>query len=221
MRFKNFIVVLILGVTCLGRAQTGDLQLWLNAGTRKLINNKTNVTINLGTRIAENISWRNYQFVQVGLQRKVLPSLAFGLACRLFQAEEFAYSRYKLRLMADLMVKKKWEEITFSFRSRFQLDKSLINNYESALLPIYKWRNRIELTFRKGKRFQPDFSSEIWYDFRPRLNSFNNLRLRTGITYQQDKHHAYSAGFIYDHPMNRIDTYTTAYIINCSYLVTF
>ncbi len=221
MNTKKSILVLFLIFVFVVNGQTSDRQLWLNAGIRKLINNKTRLNINFGTRFAENLTWRNYQFAQVGIQRKLVPKLSVAFSGRIYQSEELEYAKYKFRLMADLILKQKWNFLSVNYRSRYQFDRSLIYNYESALVPIHKWRNRIELTLSNSDRFTPDASVEVWYDFRSKYGTFNNLRLRSGLTYTLDKHHTYAIAFIYDKPLQRLNLYTNAYIINCSYRLTF
>jgi Protein of unknown function (DUF2490) len=204
-----------------GYAQVKDANLWLNLGVKKLVNNTTIVSLSIGTRIANNMTWRNYQFVQLGINKKISPWLSVALSARVYQQTLLEYTRSKYRLMADVILKKKWGNIGISNRLRFQYDKSLIYNYESALLATSKFRDKVEFNFRKGSKLQPNVSAELWFDLRPIYKTFNNLRLKTGFDYQYDKHHCFSLSAIYDKPINQIDTYTVSYILGGSYLYTF
>jgi Protein of unknown function (DUF2490) len=205
----------------LSHAQVRDANLWLNLGVKKLVSNTTHVSFSMGTRIANNITARNYQFLQLGLNKKIFPWLSVAVSARVYQQTLLEYTRSKYRLMADIIVKQKIGDIGISNRLRFQHDKSLIYNYESALLPTNKLRDKIEFAFRKGKKLQPSVSGELWFDLRPVYRTFNNLRLKTGFDYQHDKHHCFSFSVLYDRPINQIDVYTISYILGGSYLYTF
>jgi hypothetical protein len=205
----------------LSYAQLKDANLWLNLGAKKLVNNTTSVSINIGTRLVNNMSWRNYQFFQLGCNKKILPWLSVAAGVRLYQQTLQTYTRSKYRLVAEFIVKKKIGNIRISNRLRFQHDKSLIYNYESALLSTNKLRNRVEIGFRKGRKLQPYISGELWYDFRPVYRTFNNLRLRAGFDYQYNKRHCVSLSALYDRPINQVSSYSISYILGCSYLYTF
>jgi Protein of unknown function (DUF2490) len=204
-----------------GYAQIKDANLWLNLGVKKLVNNTTSVSFNLGTRLASNMTWRNYQFLQLGINKKILPWISFAVAARVYQQTLPEYTRTKYRLMADVLLRKKFGKIVMNNRLRFQHDKSILYNYESALLSANKLRDKVELVFRKGKKWQPNISAELWFDFRSVYRTFNNLRLKTGFDYQLDKHHRFSLSALYDRPFNQNDDYTISYILNGGYLYTF
>jgi Protein of unknown function (DUF2490) len=212
-------VFFFIGLSC--NAQEEDANLWLTLGARKLIDNKSSVTFNLGTRLANNMQWRNYQFAQLTYGRKIRSWLSVAAGARIYQQTLPAYTRNKYRLLAELTVKKKLGTVSVSNRLRYQYDKSLIYNYELALLPAHKLRDKIELTFRKGKKLQPSLSGEVWYDFRAKYQTFNNFRLKAGADYQYNKHQGFSVNLLYDQPFNQIDVYTVSYIISCGYLYTF
>jgi hypothetical protein len=216
---KIGLIFFFTGLTC--KAQEEDLNLWLSLGARKLINNRSNISFNLGTRLASNIQWSNYQFAQLTYGRKIRPWLSVAVGARIYQQTLAAYIRNKYRLLAELTLKKKWGSVGISNRLRYQFDKSLIYNYELALIPSNKLRDKIELTFRKGKKLQPNLSGEVWYDFRPQYRTFNNFRIKTGADYQYNKHQGFSAHLLYDQPFNQTDIYTVSYIISCGYLYTF
>jgi Protein of unknown function (DUF2490) len=216
---KILLTYLFAAQLCYGQME--DANMWLNLGTKKLVNNTTSVSLNIGTRMANNMTWRNYQFLQLGFNKKILPWLSIAASARIYQQSLLEYTRSKYRLMADVILKKKWRNIGLSNRFRFQYDKSLIYNYESALLATNKFRDKVEFSFRKGKKIQPNVSAELWFDLRPVYKTFNNLRLKTGFDYQYNKHHCFSLSALYDRPFNQIDTYTIAYILGGSYLYTF
>jgi hypothetical protein len=208
-------------VAQLSNAQVKDANLWLNLGVKKLVNNTSSVSLNIGTRVANNMTWRNYQFLQLGFNKKILPWLSIATAARVYQQNLPEYTRSKYRLMVDIVIKKKLGNISINNRLRIQHDKSLIYNYPSALLPTNKLRDKVEFVFRKGKKLQPSISGEVWFDFRPVYKTFNNLRLKTGFDYEYNKNHCFSLSALYDRPINQIDTYTISYILGCSYLYTF
>jgi|GEM_PF-2891397 len=102
------------------------------------------------------------------------------------------FNRYQLALQAS----KKWNDIKFSWRSRFEYRKAIDRDSD-----VSRWRNRLTA----GYKIKPiDISAkafiEYWYEFDEPLNDFskyriggslskeiiNNLDLKLGYNYNSD-----------------------------------
>jgi hypothetical protein len=214
----GYILLLLFSLkTSIKAQEIDDAQLWLNTTIEKRLPKKQKLQLSFATRFANNISWRNYQLIQINYQKQFLPGFKYALGLRVYQQEQLDYTRSKVRLMAELSYVKKIKGFDLSNRLRYQWDRSLIYNYETALIPAHKWRYRLELSYRKLKPFEPFVSGEIWYDLRSQYRKLNNFRTRLGINYKLDKRNAFTIAGIYDKPFNRLNGITNAYILQCSY----
>ena len=167
-------------------SQVQDANLWLNVSVEKKIIPTLSVSINQEFRMNENITELGTFFTDVGLNYKINKYLRVSAGYR-FSNKRRLDDSYSLRhrYYFDLMVRKKFNPVTLSFRTRFQSQYTDVLSSEDGKIPEYYSRNKLTLKIDAGKNIQPYVYAELFSPLKRPFDIFmDNMRYCVGVEYE-------------------------------------
>ncbi|NQU86825.1 MAG: DUF2490 domain-containing protein, partial [Mariniphaga sp.] len=187
-----------------GKAQEKDFGFWAGFELQKEINKRFDFEVELGHRLAENLTQRDESFLGAGLAYSK-KQFATGISYR-FTNENSVKRSYELahRFVWQARYKPEINRFAIDFRIRVQAQYSSINSSENGHLPVSFLRNRIKLSYNiKGIPLEPSISYELF----SRINNYKTKglerqRVKLGFNYKIFKNNEIGVSLIWHETFN-------------------
>jgi hypothetical protein len=203
---KLFIATLLLyfaSISLISAQNNEDAGMWNTISIEKKFKNKVSVFVKEEFRLKENFGRLNLFYTDVGIGYHPYNFLKVEIAYRTIEKyliDDFFSIRH--RLMLDITLKKKINNVTLSYRHRLQAEVRNVNSSEKGAVPEWYSRNKLTLKYDLHKKYSPYLSCELRYQISdPR-----------SIESDQTWHRArYALGF--DYELNKRSTFGIYYLI--------
>jgi len=219
--FLNTVFVffgLLIGLNSYSQVQ--DASLWMNVSIEKKIIPTLSVSINQEFRMNENISELGTFFTDVGLNYKINKFLKFSASYRFINKRRLddSYS-IRHRYYFDLVVRKKFNPVTLSFRTRFQSQYADVFSSEDGKIPDYYSRNKLTLKVDAGNNIQPYVYAELFSPLKRPYNVFiDNTRYCLGVEYSINRMNTIDVFYMFQKECN-VKNPETAHVIGVGYYI--
>ena len=178
-----------------------DAALWTTVNAEKKISKRFSVQLTEEFRLRDNMQRLNLFYTDLGLNWKGSDWFRGTLSYRwINKYMQEGYFSYRHRLSLDLVFRKKAGNYALSYRQRLQAEVRDVGKSSSGSLPEWYSRNRVEVKYNTGRRWQPYASAEFRYQIsNPRKKEsdayWHRNRYCLGLQYDLDKHS--TIGFYY------------------------
>ena len=208
---KKFVLFLLITIGYsmnLFSQATNDAGLWATVNIEKKLKKKFGVFITEEYRRKENFTRTNLFYTDLGVFVKPLDFLKVSLAYRPIEKymDDNTFS-YRHRLMLDISVKKKWGNLTASFRERIQAEVRNIYSSEIGSIPEWYSRNKFELKYDLDKPVTPYVATEFRYQINnPRAVESNKMwhrgRYVLGLDYKYNNRNSFGLYYLIQQEFN-------------------
>lgn len=201
---------------------TNDAGLWATFNIEKKLNKKFGLFLTEEYRRKENFTRTNLFYTDLGVFVKPLDFLKVSLAYRPIQKymDDNTFS-YRHRLMLDISVKKKFGNLTASFRERIQAEVRNVYSSEIGSVPEWYSRNKFELKYDLDKPVTPYVAVELRYQFNnPRAVESNKIWHRSryvfGLDYKYNTKNSFGLYYLIQQEYN-VSAPQNLYIVGIEY----
>ncbi len=180
-------------------SQVQDANLWLNVSVEKKIIPTLSVSINQEFRLNENITELGTFFTDIGLNYKINKYLRVSASYRFINKRRLddSYS-IRHRYYFDLVVRKKFNPVTLSFRTRFQSQYNDVLSSEDGKIPEYYSRNKLTVKVDAGNHLSPYVYAELFSPLKRPFDIFmDNMRYCVGVEYEINRMNTLDVFYIF------------------------
>lgn len=199
-----------------------DAGSWNTFNLEKNITQKVAFLFTEELRFKENFSRLNLFYTNLGIEYKVFKNFKAALVYRWIDKfqDDNTFS-YRHRLMLDLTFKRKFGNLSASYRNRTQVEERDIYSSENGKTPEWYSRNKVGIKYDPGKRYIPFASVEFRYQlYDPRNvesdNTWHRTRYVVGIEYKIDNKNTFSGYYLIQQEYNVVSP-QDQYIVGLEY----
>jgi|ERR1035437_2850666 hypothetical protein len=202
-----------------------DAGMWNTFSLEYELNSRLSAVLDEEFRLKENFSEINLFYTNLGMTYKLSRLFKLGLIYRNIQKYQIDRTiSFRNRLMLDIIVKKKYDPWTFSFRTRFQGEVKDFYTSENGGIPEYYMRNKFEIKYDLQNRITPYVSAEFRYQIyerkTPETNGlYHRVRPAIGFDYKINKKNSFGAYYLIQREWN-VNEPEELYIIGLQYTLT-
>ena len=182
----------------LGHSQVvSDAKLWTGISISKKVND-FEFSFSEEVRFDENMSHIDKVFSELGAEYKITKGVYAGANYRFSKDNEYTSKNYDIRHRFDiaLILKQKYENFRFSFRTKYQTKNSVPEENS----PTFS-RNKFAAKYKLENDFTPFISYEFYYQFNEE-KIINRTRFSLGSAYKINKKSALKFFYIYENRFN-------------------
>lgn len=201
-KIVSLLFILSISIGSISAQAVSDAGLWTTLNVSKKLNDKFSLFITEEFRLKENFTMINLFYTDMGVEVKPAKFLKVALSYRAIQKyiyQDETYS-HRHRFQLDITLKKKFDNLSFAWRQRFQREVRNINSSEDGMMPEWYTRSKLTIKYETDGDFSPYFATELRYQFHnPRMvendGYWHRARFIVGTDYKiNDKN---SLGFYY------------------------
>ena len=202
-----------------------DAGMWTTFSLEYPINQKFSLTLDEEFRLKENLTQVNLFYTNLGATYKPFNFLKLGLIYRNVQKFQLDNTiSYRNRLMLDITLRKKFELLSLSLRTRFQGEYADYFTTPNGKVPEFYMRNKFEIKYDLPHRVTPFCSAEFRYQIyqrkAPETNGlYHRVRPALGVDYLINKHNTFSIYYLIQHEWN-VKEPEQLYIVGLQYSLT-
>ena len=194
---KLFLFILIT-IPFLGQAQVvSDAKLWTEISISKKVND-FEFSFSEAVRFDENMFHIDKVFSEFGAAYKIVKGVYAGANYRFSKDNDYTSKNYNIRHRFDLalMLKHKYENFRFSFRTKYQVK----NATPEENSPTFS-RNKFAVKYKLENDFTPYISYEFYYQFNEQ-KVINRTRIALGSSYKINKQSALKFFYLFENRFN-------------------
>lgn len=194
---KLFLFILIT-IPFLGHSQVvSDAKLWTEISISKKVND-FEFSFSEAVRFDENMFHIDKVFSEFGAAYKIVKNVYAGVNYRFSKDNDYTSKNYNIRHRFDLalMLKHKYENFRFSFRTKYQVKNALAEENS----PTFS-RNKFAIKYKLENDFTPYISYEFYYQFNEQ-KVINRTRIALGSSYKIDKQSALKFFYLFENRFN-------------------
>jgi hypothetical protein len=175
-------------------------------------------------RLRENISALNLTYTDIGLQYAPIKNVKTSVVYRGIQKYSWETPvSFRHRLMWDLVLKHKFNNLVLQCRSRLQAE---VKNYYTSIAgknPEFFWRNKFAIKYELNKRTTPYLAAELRTQLHDPKNQFYNyethrMRYQLGLDYKISQKQAFGVYYLIQDEFGLANT-QDQYILGLEYSV--
>lgn len=193
----------LFGLTIVSAQKVNDAGLWSTFTLQKDISKKITVTLDQEFRLKENYSQLNLFYTNLGISYKLFKGLKIEPSYRYIDKfiRDGNFS-YRHRFSTDLVYKNKIENVSYSFRIRYQRESKDVLTSSRKWLSEKYLRARFQLEYPVSSKINTFYSCEFRYQIDVPGNDaeFNNrwhrIRNVVGFDYKINSSHSISMYYL-------------------------
>lgn len=177
---RIYLLCLIFPFLAHGQSVVKDAGLWTSISLERKFSDRVTVALSEEFRFNENISELGSFFTDAGISFKINDDLKLGMSYRFINKRRLdnSYSS-RHRVYADLSYRKKFKDLTLTFRARIQEQQQDIWSSEKGSIPDWYCRPKLALKYNIPGPWSPVISSELFYSIGN--NQWDNIRMAAGF----------------------------------------
>ena len=199
-----------------------DAGLWTTATLEKRLKNNFSVFLTEEFRLKENFSRINLFYTNAGVGWRPYRFLKFEFAYR-FAAKKELDESYSMRhhLIFDVAVRRKFNNVTVSYRHRLQSEVRDVQSSEKGGIPEWNSRHKAEIKYDLDKKYTPFASVEFRYQLRNPYSAESDhtwyaYRTAWGVEYELNKKNKLVLNYLIQHEWN-VSNPDNLYIVGVEY----
>lgn len=201
-----------------------DAGMWSTFTLQKKINKKISVVIDQELRLRENFQRVNLFYTNIGIDYKINKFFKLSPSYRAIQKMRFNNTlSYRHRLSLDATLKKKFNNIIFAERVRYQIEVQDFLTSTKGKLPEQFLRFKTDVKYDLNSKITPFVSFELRYQLRSWRgndmiynNGFHRVRNIIGADYQLNNKHSFTVYYLIQNEFN-IANLENIYILGLAY----
>lgn len=225
MKKIAILVLISIGYISQANAQvTEDAGLWCTFNLEKALTQKFNLFITEEYRVRENFSQHNLFYTDLGVSFKPVKLLKLSLSYRTIQKfqEENTIS-FRNRFTFDILLKRKFGKLIFSYRQRLQTEYRNIYTSELGAIPEWYTRSKLTIKYDTDKALSPYISAEYRYQINnPRSVESDKLwhrqRYQVGFDYKKNERNTFGVYYLIQREWN-VSAPQYLYILGLEYTI--
>ena len=219
------IILLLLISFSFARAQDyeDDAQLWLNLYVEKKLGDHFDVHLSHSSRFGENVSNYRLGYGEIGLSyaRNQNIKVTAGYSLRKRRNLNGTFSD-RHRVYANVLLKKKSDRFTLSYRYRFQAELRDVYVSEYGMVPLFYDRHKVTVKYELFKRWDIYVTEELFYPYQQeRKKGLDESRSSFGLIFDLSRRTTLQGSFIYRHELNAFNRTNRDFVYALAYAYEF
>ncbi len=218
-----FFLLLLFSIgSLISSAQVNDAGMWLSLNAEKKITPALSFNLSEEFRFNENLLELGSFFTDAGVSYKISKMFRISANYRFSNKRRIddSYSK-RHRYYVDLVIRKNFNPLVFSFRTRYQSQYSDMFSSSDGLISSSYIREKLQIKFDLNKKYSPYVYSELYYSLNnPKGNRIDNMRYAAGIEYSINRMHSIDLFYLIQNEMN-VKSPVRDFVIGLGYNFTF